>query len=483
LWAGAFALAALVLAPVSEVLADHHVPGRDAPWGTCTICHGSDLMGGSGPSCMSCHSDFTEPDPPASGHHMTGRDDPASNCSACHGQDLMGGIGPSCFTCHDALWPDPGTGNQPPVVDSGGPYQGLPGEPLQFDASGTVDADGDTLIYLWAFGDGSVPQFPNQSPLTTHTFENAGSYTGVLTVTDGSNDLVMVDITIVISSTSNAPPIAVAGGPYMASAGESVQLNGSGSSDPDGDPLTYSWDFGDGTAPTSAGSSPNASHVYTADGFYTAVLTVDDGVNSPRTASATVEIVNLPPVALAGGPYSGAPAGAIQFNGSSSFDPEGDTLTYSWNFGDGTAASAASSSAGISHTYAAAGSYTAVLTVDDGVNSPQTASASVTIFASGGTQNPPPCATGNDWTLLLPFASQEITVSFEEFAGILLVHTTPLGGQSTFGIGMEFDGLIFWMDVTGSLFYGSLDQTEGTGWGMVFGYQGATSSVWFAERQ
>ena len=54
----------------------------------------------------------------------------------------------------------------------------------------------------------------------------------------------------------------------------------------------------------------------------------------------------------------------MQFDGSGSTDPEGTALTYDWDFGDGTPHS---SLAKPSHTYQAGGSYTAKLTVDDGL--------------------------------------------------------------------------------------------------------------------
>ena len=152
--------------------------GREDPWSNCTMCHGSDLLGSIGSSCMDCHSAFTSPDPPATGHHFPGRDDPVgNNCGMCHGSELTGDIGPSCFDCHDQLWDGGGGGeNSPPDVDPGGPYSGAPGVPIDFDASGTIDADGDSMIYLWAFGDGSQPAFPSQIPTITHTYEEAGTY-------------------------------------------------------------------------------------------------------------------------------------------------------------------------------------------------------------------------------------------------------------------------------------------------------------------
>ena len=88
----------------------------------------------------------------------------------------------------------------------------------------------------------------------------------------------------------NAPPVAVVGGPYTGAEGSAVNFDGSGSTDPDGDALTYEWDFGDGS--TGTGVSP--SHTYADNGVYTVRLTVSDGVEE-TTAQTTATIANVAP--------------------------------------------------------------------------------------------------------------------------------------------------------------------------------------------
>lgn len=70
---------------------------------------------------------------------------------------------------------------------------------------------------------------------------------------------------------------------------------------------------------------------------------------------------NRAPFAEVGGPYSGVKGIAVYFYSVGSFDPDGDTLTFSWSFGDG----GASTSSSPSHVFIAAGTYTIKLTVKD----------------------------------------------------------------------------------------------------------------------
>ncbi len=167
----------------------------------------------------------------------------------------------------------------------------------------------------------------------------------------------------------NQPPVADAGGPYTGIEDAEVTFDGSESSDPDGDPLTYTWYFGDGTQSTV--TTPTTTHTYTAgqagiEEVYTVTLIVNDGKvdSASSTTTATITGVNDAPVADAGGPYSGIVNEAIAFDGSGSSDEEGAIASYTWDFGDGTVETV--TTATTTHTYTATGTYSVTLTVTDG---------------------------------------------------------------------------------------------------------------------
>jgi glucose/arabinose dehydrogenase/PKD repeat protein len=97
-----------------------------------------------------------------------------------------------------------------------------------------------------------------------------------------------------------------------------VQFTGSGSTDPNNDPLTYDWDFGDGTAHSAAA---NPSHTYTTAGTYTAVLTVSDGRGGVSTANVLINADNDPPVPTINAPADGSIyriGQTVQLDGSAS---------------------------------------------------------------------------------------------------------------------------------------------------------------------
>jgi PKD repeat protein/glucose/arabinose dehydrogenase len=86
---------------------------------------------------------------------------------------------------------------------------------------------------------------------------------------------------------SNRPPVASgSASPASGTAPLAVQFSSAGSSDPDGDPLSWRWSFGDGTSSTAA----NPSHTYLSSGSYTVALTVSDGRGGQGSALMTVEV-------------------------------------------------------------------------------------------------------------------------------------------------------------------------------------------------
>jgi PKD repeat protein len=103
----------------------------------------------------------------------------------------------------------------------------------------------------------------------------------------------------------NHAPEAAAGGPYTGTEGAAIRFDGTGSSDADGDALTFAWDFGDGA--TASSTSPD--HAYADDGTYPVTLVVTDArgrAGTPVTTTATVSNVSpqvqatLPATAVSG---------------------------------------------------------------------------------------------------------------------------------------------------------------------------------------
>jgi PKD repeat protein len=84
--------------------------------------------------------------------------------------------------------------------------------------------------------------------------------------------------------------VANAGGPYTGTATQAIQFDGSRSLDPDGDPLTFAWDFGDGRK-----DPVRRPRTLRTGGQFTVSLTVSDGRGGVNTASTTAQITSAPP--------------------------------------------------------------------------------------------------------------------------------------------------------------------------------------------
>lgn len=247
------------------------------------------------------------------------------------------------------------TVNARPVADPGPDRTVAPGEKVVFDGSRSVDPDGDITDYRWDFRDGST----GRGRIASHSFARPGLYDVRLAVADDSGDADAVDYKEA-RITVNAAPVADPGGDLIVAPGDKVRLSAENSYDPDGRITSYRWDFSDGSAPA---TTARVERSFAAPGLYTARLTVadDSGASNGFSAREITIAVNHPPVADPGRD-SLTESLIVSFDGTASLDPDGDALTYHWDFGDGASAAGAK----VQHGYAAAGTYPIILVVDDG---------------------------------------------------------------------------------------------------------------------
>lgn len=173
---------------------------------------------------------------------------------------------------------------------------------------------------------------------------------------------------------ANRPPTANAGAGQTAFVGAAAVLDGSASSDPDGDPITYRWTLAQRPAGSQAAlAGPATLHPALAidkPGRYTAQLIVNDGRLDSAPASVTISTVNSKPVADAGPGQSGRVGDTLALDGSASHDVDGDFLSYRWILPSQPQASGAAlqdpNTVGPRLTLDKPGDYTAQLIVNDG---------------------------------------------------------------------------------------------------------------------
>lgn len=194
------------------------------------------------------------------------------------------------------------SGNSAPVADAGSDQVVDAGSTVQLNAAGSSDADADLLSYLWSFV--SLPQSSaamlSGSTTVNPTFvaDVEGSYVVQLTVSDGvesDSDTLVVEVPG--GSLGQTRPLADAGVDQVVTAGATVNLDGSGSSDPNGDSLTYNWTFIDwpgapgGAAPLLNDSTSVTPNFIAVDsGTYVLSLVVNDGVEDSLADSVQITV-------------------------------------------------------------------------------------------------------------------------------------------------------------------------------------------------
>ncbi len=230
--------------------------------------------------------------------------------------------------------------NTLPLSNAGADQVGEIGDVITLDGSASVDVDGDNLTYSWTLtsvptGSAAVLSASN-IVMPTFTADIAGVYEAELIVNDGqidsNNDVVTVGIEHL-----NAKPVANAGPDQVASINDLITLDGSTSSDVDGDLLTWHWSLISKPTGSNAQLTDDAAvgPTFTADldGQYVAQLVVKDieSDSDPDSVIINTGGVNTIPVANASPDQSVSVGSLVTLEGIASSDANGDSLTYYWS--------------------------------------------------------------------------------------------------------------------------------------------------------
>lgn len=213
----------------------------------------------------------------------------------------------------------------------------------------TDRSSGDPEVWEWDFGDGGSSH--EQNP--THTYQDAGVYTVRLSVANDAagrdvqekNGYIRVRAPIPVTPT----PVAAGFSANVTSGRAPLSVRFSDTSE--GNPDSWSWDFGD--EKTSTGQSP--VHIFERPGTYTVTLTVSGG-SDRSTKSMQIQVLGQQPPPTAGfraTPLNGTAPLKVTFTDTSTGEPS----SWLWDFGDNTT----STEQNPIHTYTAAGNYTVTL--------------------------------------------------------------------------------------------------------------------------
>ena len=214
------------------------------------------------------------------------------------------------------------------------------------------DEDGTIVNYTWNFGDGNVSYEKNPQ----HQYADDGIYNVTLTVIDNYGAIASVVKQILVL---NMPPIAnFTFSPSNPTDLDNITFDASSSYDEDGYIVNYTWDFNNDGVTDAYGM--NVSFRYEENGTYAVKLSIRDNDDSWSNITKYIYVANIPPVADF--IFSGdlVPGGIVHFN-DSSYDLDGEIVSWYWNFGDGTT----SYEQNPSHMYTSNGTYVVNLTVID----------------------------------------------------------------------------------------------------------------------
>ena len=330
--------------------------------------------------------------------------------------------------------------NTKPVAHAGADQSAQVTETVTLDGSASSDVDGNALTYNWSLTSkpsGSSAMLTNPTtPLPSLAIDKAGTYGAQLVVNDGIASSEPDTVTV---STLNTKPVAQAGTNQSATVGTVISLNGAGSSDVDGDPLTYSWSLTSKPA-TSTATLQNPTTVtpqFTLDvaGSYVVQLLVHDGTVNSEPATVTISTVNSKPIANPGPDQHGVVGATITLNGSGSNDVDGDALTYQWSVTSAPANSTVTlqnpTNSSTSFVLDKAGTYTVQLIVHDGTVSSEPATVTITTLNSQPVANAGPDQAALTGQVVQLDASGSQDVDENELSYFWSVAAAPTGSTAS----------------------------------------------------
>jgi len=250
--------------------------------------------------------------------------------------------------------------NKPPVasftIDNNNNFA-----PLQVNFTDTsIDSDGFIIKWLWEFESNVFREFNPQTYQKTvgYTFTKSGTYTVKLTVTDNNGLTSTATNDIVVNNTPPVSSFTISPNPINSK--ETTTLNGISSRDPDGQIVSYNWNFGDGSFLTNGPSLVNRT--YNRPGTYDITLEVIDNQGARNTSQNSLTVRNRKPKAVITYTSLSVKApGSLSFSASNSSDDDGNIVSYAWTVSNGSTSSLVNPS----FQFTTEGVYTVTLKVTD----------------------------------------------------------------------------------------------------------------------
>jgi PKD repeat protein len=290
--------------------------------------------------------------------------------------------------------------NRPPVASFAASPNPVPtGTAVSFDASASTDPDGTVAKYEWDLdGNGTYETNTGTTATTSKTYATASTPTIGLRVTDDAG--ATTTTTRVLTVQNRLPAASFTLTPNPVTSGQSVTLNASGSSDPDGTVAKYEWDYDGNGIYDATTTNATTTRTFATAGSFEVGLRVTDNNGGTATTTRALTVTNRAPTASFTATPNPVPTGtAVTLNAAASSDPDGTIAKYEWDLdGNGSYETNTGATATTSKAFATAGTATVGLRVTDNLGATATSSKAITVQnrapVASFTATPNPVPTG-----------------------------------------------------------------------------------------